>query len=105
MAISYIDRQTLAVLAPTVTSALHISEEGYGWLASAFSIAYLVGAPLAGLWIDRVGARRGLLAAVLLWSAVAALHAAVPALGAALSALGVGAPAWAVLFALRIALG
>lgn len=91
MAVSYVDRQTLAVLAPTVTKELAISEEAYGWLISAFSIAYLVSAPLAGRLIDRVGARRGLLGAVLLWSAVAALHAAVPAFG--------------VLFALRIALG
>ena len=86
-----VDRQTLAVLAPTVTQALGISEQNYGWLASAFSIAYLVGAPLAGRMIDAVGARRGLLGAVVVWSIVAALHAL--------------APGFAVLFALRIALG
>jgi len=91
MSISYVDRQTLSVLAPTVTRELHISEQGYGWLASSFSIAYLVGAPLAGILIDRIGARRGLLGAVLLWSAIAALHALVPGFGA--------------LFALRILLG
>ena len=45
MAVSYVDRQTLAVLAPTVTESLGISEQGYGWLVSAFSLAYLVGAP------------------------------------------------------------
>lgn len=91
MAVSYLDRQTLAVLGPTVKEQLHIDNQGYGWLISAFSIAYLVGAPVAGRLIDRVGARRGLLGAVLLWSAVAALHALVPG--------------FAVLFALRIALG
>src|SRR5262245_20525854 len=91
MAVSYVDRQTLAVLAPTVTTALGISEQGYGWLVSAFSIAYLVGAPLAGRLVDRVGARHGLLGAVLLWSIVAALHALAPGFG--------------ILFALRIALG
>lgn len=91
MAISYVDRQTLAVLAPTVTRELGISEARYGWLAGAFSISYLVGAPLAGKLIDRVGARRGLLWAVGLWSLVAATHSL---------ALGFG-----TLFALRIALG
>jgi ACS family hexuronate transporter-like MFS transporter len=91
MAVSYVDRQTLAVLAPRVTAELGISEQAYGWLVSAFSIAYLVGAPLAGRLIDVVGARRGLLGAVVLWSAVAALHAVVPGFG--------------VLFALRILLG
>lgn len=91
MAVSYVDRQVLAVLAPTVTKALAIDETSYGVLAGAFSLAYLVGAPLAGRWIDRVGARRGLLAAVIAWSLVSALHAVVPGFG--------------VLFALRIALG
>lgn len=91
MSVSYVDRQTLAVLAPTVTKALAISEQSYGWLVSAFSFAYLVGAPLAGRFIDRVCARRGLLGAVLVWSGVAALHALVPG--------------FLTLFALRIALG
>jgi ACS family hexuronate transporter-like MFS transporter len=82
MSLSYVDRQTLSVLAPTITKALEISDVGYGWLGSAFSFAYLLGGPLAGMWIDRVGARRGLLAAVLVWSAVAAMQAAVPGFGA-----------------------
>jgi MFS transporter, ACS family, hexuronate transporter len=91
MTVSYIDRQTLAVLAPSVTKALGISEQAYGWLGSAFSMAYLFGTPFAGWWIDRAGARRGLLASVFVWSAVAALHALVPG--------------FAVLFILRLALG
>ena len=82
MSLSYVDRQTLSVLAPTITRALGISDVGYGWLGSAFSLAYLAGGPLAGMWIDRVGARRGLLAAVVTWSVVAALQATAPAFGA-----------------------
>jgi ACS family hexuronate transporter-like MFS transporter len=82
MSLSYVDRQTLSVLAPTITKALGISDVGYGWLGAAFAVAYLAGGPLAGLWIDRVGARRGLLGAVVAWSVVAALHAVVPGLGA-----------------------
>jgi len=91
MTVSYVDRMTLSVLAPSVTKALDISEEAYGWLGSAFSMAYLLGTPFAGWWIDRAGARRGLVASVFAWSAVAALHALVPSFG--------------VLFALRLALG
>ncbi|HEY5923288.1 MAG TPA: MFS transporter [Kofleriaceae bacterium] len=91
MTVSYFDRQTLAVLAPTVKQALGISSTAYGWLSSAFSIAYLVATPISGWWIDRVGARRGLVASVLLWTVAAALHAVVPGF-------------W-MLFALRIALG
>jgi len=91
MTVSYIDRATFGVLAPSVTAALNISEEEYGWLQSAFAFAYLIATPLAGWWIDRAGARRGLVASVLVWSTIAALHAIVPSFG--------------VLFALRIALG
>ena len=91
MTVSYIDRATLAVLAPSAVEALAIDETAYGWLSASFSIAYLVATPLAGWWIDRAGARRGLVYSVLVWSSVAALHALVPGFGA--------------LLALRIALG
>ncbi|HLK41138.1 MAG TPA: MFS transporter, partial [Polyangiaceae bacterium] len=91
MTLSYVDRQAFSLLAPRITEVFHISEAGYGRLASAFSIAYLAGGPVAGLVIDRVGARRGLLGAVLVWSVVAAAHAV--------------APGVAALFALRLALG
>lgn len=91
MTVSYIDRTTLAVLAISVGDALGISDAEYGWLNTAFPIAYLIGAPLAGRWIDRIGARRGLTISVLVWTAVAAFHALVPGF-------------W-VLFGMRIALG
>lgn len=91
MTVSLVDRSTLAVLAPTVTQVMGISETSYGWLAGSFSLAYLIMTPLSGRWIDRVGARRGLVGSVLVWSTVAALHAV--------------APSFAVLFALRVALG
>jgi ACS family hexuronate transporter-like MFS transporter len=91
MTVSYIDRATLAVLAPTVTKVLDINEIEYGWLTSAFSIAYLVATPASGCMIDRIGARRGLVGSILVWTTVAALHAVVPGFG--------------ILFALRIALG
>jgi ACS family hexuronate transporter-like MFS transporter len=92
MSVSYIDRQTLAAIAPSVQAALGVRDDrSYGALVSAFSVAYLVGAPLSGRLIDRIGARRGLLGAVLLWSLVAATHALVPTFGA--------------LLVLRIALG
>jgi ACS family hexuronate transporter-like MFS transporter len=75
MSVSYIDRQTLAVIAPSVTKALDIDNAHYGWLVSAFSIAYLVFAPLAGHGVDRLGARWGMAAALFTWSIVAGLHA------------------------------
>lgn len=91
MSVSYIDRQVLAVIAQSVREALSIDHEQYGWLLSAFSMAYLVGTPLAGWLVDKVGARIGLVVAMLVWSAVSASHAFVTS--------------FAMLFALRIALG
>jgi ACS family hexuronate transporter-like MFS transporter len=91
MTVSYIDRQTLSVIAPAVTKALDLTETEYGWLASAFAFAYLVATPTAGWWIDGIGARRGLVRSMLVWSSIAAMHALVPN--------------FAVLFALRVALG
>jgi ACS family hexuronate transporter-like MFS transporter len=91
MSVSYIDRQTLAAIAPAVRSALAIDHTQFGWLVSAFSMAYLVGAPTAGIVVDRLGARRGFAVAVVIWSLVAGAHAL--------------ATSFAVLFALRVLLG
>ncbi|MBX3192741.1 MAG: MFS transporter [Labilithrix sp.] len=91
MSVSYIDRQTLAAIAPAVRSALDIDHAQFGWLVSAFSMAYLVGAPAAGVVVDRLGARRGFALAVVVWSIVAGAHALVTS--------------FATLFALRILLG
>ena len=91
MSVSYIDRATLGAIAPMVRTALDITPVQYGWLVSGFSMAYLVGAPLAGTLVDRLGARRGFAFAVVVWSAVAGLHAL--------------AASFAMLFLLRILLG
>ena len=91
MSVSYLDRQTLAAIAPTVREKLLISHERFGWLTSAFALAYLAFAPVSGWLVDRVGARRALALAVLVWSVVAASH-------------GLASSFWA-LVALRAALG
>ena len=41
--ISYIDRNTLALLAPTILRDTHLSGEQYGFIISSFSIAYMLG--------------------------------------------------------------
>ncbi len=91
MTVSYVDRQALSHLAPTVRDALHLDHQQYGTVTGAFSLSYLIGAPLAGWLLDRIGARRGLAASIVIWSAVSALHAL--------------APSFAVLILLRLALG
>lgn len=91
MSVSFIDRQTLAAIAPSVRTGLGLDRTQYGWLLSAFSMAYLVGAPLAGAAVDKLGARRGFALAVVAWSFVAGAHAL--------------ATSFAMLFLLRILLG
>lgn len=73
--ISYIDRNTLALLAPTILAECRLSAEQYGWILSAFSVAYMAGNPLWGRWLDRAGVRRTMAAAVSLWTAASAAHA------------------------------
>jgi ACS family hexuronate transporter-like MFS transporter len=73
--ISYIDRNTLALLAPTMLAELHLSGEQYGWVVSGFSIAYMCGNLLWGRWIDTFGLRIAMTAAVGFWSLSSASHA------------------------------
>ena len=67
-AINYLDRQTLATLAPLLRADFHLSREQYGWILGAFSITYAASAPFAGMLIDRIGLTRGISLAVGLWS-------------------------------------
>ncbi|MCS7314379.1 MAG: MFS transporter [Bryobacterales bacterium] len=66
--LNYLDRQLLPALAPLLRAEFGISGRHYGALLSAFSIPYAVAAPLAGLFVDRVGLKRGIACAVGLWS-------------------------------------
>ena len=66
--INYLDRQTLATLAPVLRSELRLSNAEYGWIVSAFSITYAACAPFAGLLIDRMGLYRGIAIAIGMWS-------------------------------------
>lgn len=73
--ISYVDRTTMALLAPTILRETHISNQQYGFIVSAFSIAYMIGNPVWGLILDRIGTRLGMLISVTLWTAASASHA------------------------------
>lgn len=91
--LSYIDRNALALLAPTILAECRLSAEQYGWILSSFSLAYMAGNPLWGRWLDRAGVRRGMGLAVALWSAASAAHALLSSFwsfAAARAALGFG---------------
>lgn len=72
--ISYIDRNTLALLAPTILKATHLTNQQYGYVITAFSIAYTIGNPLWGRALDRLGLRVGMLLAVTVWTAASVSH-------------------------------
>jgi len=73
--ISYIDRTTIAILAPAILSDTHLTAEQYGFIVSCFSVAYMVGNPVWGSLLDRWGVRRGMSGAVGVWSLASAAHA------------------------------
>ncbi len=68
--INYIDRQTLALLAPFLTVDYHWTHADYANLLISFRVAYAIGQTVCGRWIDRVGTRRGLSLSVLGYSVV-----------------------------------
>ena len=53
----------------------HLSAEKYGFIVSAFSIAYMISNPLWGVLLDRLGLRIGMTAAVSFWTAASVAHA------------------------------
>ncbi len=73
--LSYVDRQMLAVLSPTILSDTGMNVEEYTTVVAWFSYAYMVANPLWGLLLDYLGVRRGMLAAVGLWTVASASHA------------------------------
>jgi ACS family hexuronate transporter-like MFS transporter len=73
--LSYVDRNALAILAPTILHETHLSGEQYGIIIACFSYAYMLGNPLWGHLLDRMGVRRGMTFAVGIWTLASAAHA------------------------------
>jgi ACS family hexuronate transporter-like MFS transporter len=73
-AINYLDRQAMAVAAPTLQKEFGLTKADYGLITSAFLFAYAVGQALSGRILDTIGTRRGFSWAVVLWSIAGILH-------------------------------
>lgn len=73
--LSYVDRQVLAVLSPMILRDTHLSVQDYTEAVAAFNFAYMLANPLWGSILDRIGLRRGMLAAVGIWSLASVSHA------------------------------
>ncbi len=75
--INYIDRQVLALLAPMLSTSIHMTELQYGHIVTAFQFAYALGLLMMGRIIDRIGTRLGYALAIGLWSIAAMSHSLV----------------------------
>src|SRR5579864_1243368 len=73
--LSYVDRQTLAVLSPMILRDTGLSVQAYAGAVSAFNFAYMIANPLWGSILDRIGLRIGMLIAVGIWTAASVSHA------------------------------
>ncbi|MEZ2346728.1 MFS transporter [Terriglobus sp. RCC_193] len=73
--VNFVDRQTLSVLAPVVRQNLHLSNEAYGRIVSAFQFGMMTGELPMGALMDRFGARIVLAGAVLWWSGATSAQA------------------------------
>lgn len=89
--ISYIDRNTLALLAPTILQETRLTAQQYGFIISSFSIAYTVGNPVWGRFLDQWGLRTGMAVAVAFWTIASVAHAFVGSFfGFAVARAGLG---------------
>jgi ACS family hexuronate transporter-like MFS transporter len=73
--INYLDRQTLSVVAPTLREQFHMSNEAYGYVISAFMLAYTISNGISGPLLDRLGTRLGYALCMAVWSTAGVLTA------------------------------
>jgi ACS family hexuronate transporter-like MFS transporter len=91
--VNYVDRAVLGVLAPTLRHDIGWTDQQYGYINAAFTLAYAIGFLFAGWFIDRVGTRIGYTVYLVVWSLAAAGHALARTpmgFGIARFALGIG---------------
>ena len=91
--ISYIDRQVIGILGPTLQKDLGWDEQAFANVVSWLTIGYALGFLVAGRIMDRVGTRKGFAGSIVLWSVSAMAHAlarGAASFSAARFALGVG---------------
>ncbi len=92
-ALSYMDRQAVAVVGERLTAEFDVGFESLGWIIAAFGLPYALFQVPAGFLADRGDVRRTYGAAVVGWSLAAMAVAWSPTLGALMAfraILGVG---------------
>ena len=71
--INYLDRQSLALLAPNLKTLRHWNNTDYADLVIGFRVAYTIGQFFCGRFLDRVGTRKGATITVAFYSAASIL--------------------------------
>jgi ACS family hexuronate transporter-like MFS transporter len=91
--INYIDRMTLAVLAPTIREEFGMSNTSYSQVVTIFLLGYTISQALSGRILDKIGTRAGFMLFVGVWTVASMLHStarSVVQLGAFRFLLGLG---------------
>src|SRR5256714_3217580 len=73
--LSFVDRQVLTILSPTIIRDTGLSNQNFTDAASFFFLAYTLGNPVWGSILDRIGLRAGMLLGVAIWTGASASHA------------------------------
>lgn len=73
--INFLNRLTVAVLAPVITVQLGLSDAQFASLTTAFLIAYTISQGLSGKLYDSIGTRLGFIASIVVWSLASMAHA------------------------------
>jgi ACS family hexuronate transporter-like MFS transporter len=73
--LSFVDRQVLTILSPTIIRDTGLTPQNFTDAASFFFLAYTIGNPVWGSVLDFVGLRVGMLLAVAVWTGASASHA------------------------------
>src|SRR6195256_5116875 len=83
--INYGDRQVIGILKPTLQSEFGWTEIDYGDIVFAFQLAYAIGFLFAGRIIDRLGTKKGVSLALIIWALAAMATPAATRLGPAMA--------------------
>ena len=73
--INFIDRLTISILGPVITTQLGLSNLQFASITTWFLVAYTASQGLSGKLYDRIGARRGFTLSISIWSIAACAHA------------------------------
>jgi MFS transporter, ACS family, hexuronate transporter len=73
-ALSFLDRQVLSVLAPSLMVELGMNNSDYAHVVSAFTFSYMVMFSAGGWLVDKLGTRSGLALCITVWSVASGAH-------------------------------